>query len=220
MLKKIASKLPNRIQADLRRLRCARAIRRKSFVSQEPEFSCLHQWVSSGDVVIDVGANIGHYTLRLSELVGREGRVFAFEPVPATFAILAQNMTYAENQNITLINCAASDRFETVGIEIPQFANGLDNYYMAAISDDDGDNRVFALPVDALTFSIPLSFIKIDAEGHDFAVLTGMSKILKIHRPVLVVEDQSAEVSSFLRSYSYDFYRLPGSSNRIFVPSG
>lgn len=47
--------------------------------------------MAPGDWALDIGANVGHYTKRMSDLAGPEGRVIAFEPVPDTFAVLCAN---------------------------------------------------------------------------------------------------------------------------------
>ena len=75
---------------------------RKRFVSDEPEFAVLDQYVRPGDWVVDVGVKIGHYTKRLSDLVGLNRRVLAFEAMPVTFSILAANVQRFAPQHIPL----------------------------------------------------------------------------------------------------------------------
>src|SRR6185312_12382199 len=94
-LKRIAARLPQPVQHRLKRALYAHQIRRGTFRTPEPEFDLLPQLVRPGSVVIDVGANIGHYTLRLAQLVGPEGRVYAFEPMPKTFDLLCRNVVTA-----------------------------------------------------------------------------------------------------------------------------
>src|SRR5689334_11447094 len=107
-LKRTAARLPNRWQQQLKRILFASQIRGGRFYTSEAEYALLSRLVSPGDWVLDIGANVGHYTVRFSELVHREGRVFAFEPVPETFELLAANTALAALNNITLINAAAS----------------------------------------------------------------------------------------------------------------
>jgi len=101
------------------------------FETDEAEYAKLGQWVEPRDWVLDVGANVGHYSRKLSELVGRNGRVFSFQPVPQTFEILGANMACWPVSNVTLFNVAASDVMGTMGMSIPSFDTGLQNYYMA-----------------------------------------------------------------------------------------
>lgn len=97
LLKRLAAKLPLPIQQELKRFYFAWQIRRGRFYTDEKEFSLLNAFIAHGDWVLDIGANIGHYTRRLSDLVGPAGRVIAFEPIPQTFEVLAANAQHFIN---------------------------------------------------------------------------------------------------------------------------
>src|SRR5262245_47972158 len=128
LAKRTAAHLPPRWQQALKRQHFQRQIRRNAFRTDEPEWELSSRWLSHGDWAIDVGANIGHYTKRFSDLVGSRGRVIAFEPVPATFELLSSNAAQFACANTTLLNLAASDRTTVLGIKIPSFDSGLKNY--------------------------------------------------------------------------------------------
>src|SRR5215831_16739326 len=102
LLKKLSAKLPRYMQQELKRVHFRRQVRNGSFETSEPEYSRLSEWVAQGDWVIDVGANVGHYAIRLSQLVGLSGRVLAFEPVTDTFDLLASNTSAAGAKNVSL----------------------------------------------------------------------------------------------------------------------
>src|SRR4051812_29921484 len=91
-LRRLAAKLPTRWENELKRLHFHRLIHKGAFFSDEPEFNVLHTFVQPGNLVIDIGANVGFYSKRLAELVGPQGRVLAFEPVAETFMLLASNL--------------------------------------------------------------------------------------------------------------------------------
>jgi FkbM family methyltransferase len=220
LLKSLALRLPLPWQLELKRLLYRRQIGNGRFLSAEPEFARLSEWVGAGDWVIDIGAHVGHYTRRLSELVGPEGRVIAVEPVPDTFALLAANVALFRDQNVTLLNLAASARTELVGMRIPDRADGNHNYYEAAITRDQSPLRVLAAAIDPLAFETRIRLIKIDAEGHDPVVLEGMRGLLARDHPVLIVETGTPAVVSMLEALGYRGERLPGSVNTIFRWSG
>ena len=94
-IKKLVALLPDDIQSELKRFRYRQQIKRGSFITDEPEYDLLHTFIKNGNWVVDIGANIGQYSKRFSELVGLEGRVIAFELVPVTFALLAANLKQA-----------------------------------------------------------------------------------------------------------------------------
>lgn len=215
-LKRRAAALPKKLQQSLKRKYFALQIRRGSFQADEPEFDLAADLLRQGDWVLDIGANIGQYTVRFSELVGSEGRVIAFEPVPDTFDLLSSNVSFHGAQNVTLINAAASDSTKIVGVEIPKLDSGLDNFYMAHISARTDGLKVLCLRIDTLAIQNKISLVKIDAEGHDFVVLKGMKDLLKRDRPIVFIEESSDEVVDFLKEYGYSMEKLESSPNTIF----
>lgn len=222
VLKRVAAFLPIRSQQVLKRLYFAWQVRRDTFSTDEPEFAELAKWVDPGDWAIDIGANVGHYTLRLARLVGDTGRVLALEPQPQSFEILASNLQAAGRANVTLLNLAASDRTALVQMTIPTFETGLRNYYMARLSDDastESTTSVLSIPVDSLDLPHGVKLVKIDAEGHELQVIHGMKELLRRDRPRLIVEVSSGEVVDLLRSLGYRDTTLANSPNRIFEMS-
>ena len=217
LLKKLASRLPSRWQTELKRILFARQINNNSFVTDEPEYKILQDLISPGDWVVDIGANVGHYTKRFSELVGAHGRVIAFEPVPTTFSLLSANAQLFTHPNVTLINAAVSDKLGIVGMSIPKFSTGLPNYYEAHLSPaNDSVLSVLTLSFDSLNITQRIILVKIDAEGHEAFVLGGMQKLLEKYHPILIVENPSREIIANLISSGYVSEALPNSPNTIF----
>src|SRR5262245_13382224 len=66
--------------------------------------------ICRGDWVIDVGANIGYYTLLFAQKVGQRGRVFAFEPDPENFELLEHNVRQNGYDNVVLVNKAVAEK--------------------------------------------------------------------------------------------------------------
>ena len=212
LLKRIAARLPGSIRHELRRLFFRRQIRGRTFFTDEKEYQLLDKFLAPGDWAIDMGANVGQYTMRMGELVGASGRVIAFEPVPDTFALLTANARLFKHENVTLLNVAASDSVAAVGIQMPSFADGLPNYYQAHLAPGEGDLKVLTLPLDAL--SLPaIRLVKMDVEGHEMPALRGMRGVIERDHPVLIVETGSQETLQFLKDLGYAVERLPGSSN-------
>lgn len=212
----IVSRFPSRFQQALKRHHFGRQIRRGRFDSPEPEFARLDHWVGAGDCALDIGANVGHYTARLSHLVGPQGRVIAFEPIPASFELLAANMARIGASNVTLLNAAASAESAWLTMRIPKQAGGADNYYMAHVTGRGDGIRVLGLALDSLALPRPVRLIKVDVEGHELSAIGGMRKLLLRDKPVLIVEGRSAAVTDTLTDLGYGTRELPGSPNRIF----
>ncbi len=219
-LKRIAATFPGLWQYELRRIYYGLHIQLNRFFTTEPEYSLLPALLSPGDCVVDIGANIGVYTKRCSELVGKNGRVIAFEPVPETFALLTSNVQRFGFANVTLINAAVSDESALVGMSMPTFDTGLKNFYQACVvqgMDRQTDGlQVMTVRLDSLRIPQRVALVKIDVEGHEASVLRGMTDLLHRDYPSLIVETSSPAVEANLRSMGYLAKRLDGSPNILF----
>lgn len=223
VLKKVVSHLPLAMQQTLKRLHFARLIRSGNFTTAEDEdteFPRLAGWVRDGDWVIDVGANVGNYTARLSELVGPGGRVISIEPVPETFELLVANLARFPARNVTFLNIAASAATAVQSMRMPLLDSGMENRYMAHISDGPADLSVMTLPIDTLALPFPVRLVKVDVEGHELQALRGMEALLRRDRPILIVEGQVAEVAAYLATLGYGFEHQERSPNRVYTHRG
>lgn len=216
VLKRMVAHLPDSWQQPVRRAHFRWQIRRNRFGRDIPEYDLLQSLVRPGDWVIDVGANVGHYTKRLSDLVAEEGRVLALEPVRDTFAILASNVGLFSLSNVSLLNVAASDGAGLAHIEIPNFQSGLRNYYRAAITPAGAGLTVVTQRLDALELPHRVALIKVDAEGHDVQVLNGAEGLLRRDAPALLVEEIGPDGEAFLARLGYRATALEGTANTLY----
>jgi FkbM family methyltransferase len=145
-------------------------------VYEETITNFIKENVKEGDVVLDVGAHIGYYTLLMSRLVGPSGKVYSFEPSPRNFAILKRNVKVNGYKNIILEQKAVSNN------------NGKANLYYKkdrssgdSISKKVGDafTEVDMVYLDDYLKEKKINFAKIDVEGEELNVLKGMKNILK-----------------------------------------
>ncbi|MAL97833.1 MAG: hypothetical protein CL583_05205 [Alteromonadaceae bacterium] len=208
-LKSLIKKIPSAWYTVLRRTNYALQIKNNRFVSPEKEFPEIRKWISEGDWVLDIGANVGHYTRAFSSVVG-SGRVVALEPHPETFSYLACNT--ADLSNVTLINAAATDSNELVGFAVPE-----GNFYTARITKGS-ERKVLGLQLGALQFPQRISFVKIDVEGHEMHVLNSLEDIIQRDSPILMVENHLAELQNWAAQRGYFFDDLANSHNHILKP--
>jgi FkbM family methyltransferase len=214
-LKYMARRLPPHWQRLLETAWYGQQIASQRFRAPEPEFEQLQEWVKPGDWVIDVGANIGQYTVTLSRLVGSSGRVIAVEPTPETFALLAANVARAGLRNVTLINVAASELRGSAPMRVPSSLGGH-NYFQASIAPGAGDFEVMTLPLDSLDPPHRISFVKLDVEGHELPALLGLRGILTRDHPRLVVEGMAPDVRALLTDLGYQMTANPTSPNVVY----
>jgi len=219
-IKRTIALLPVTWQLRLKQYQFHRQIRNGTFESPELEFFNLDSYVKPGDWVVDIGANVGTYTVRLSKLVGAQGRVIAFEPVPETFALLTSNVKLARCCNVTLINAAVSDAFKSVIIDIPTSTSGLINLQESRITSSastPNSRQVLAFPLNAFIFQRKVNLVKIDAEGHERTCLEGMLNLLQRDHPTLIVETATSEIIGFLSAIGYAHEKLHDSPNTVFT---
>ena len=218
----LLAKLPNRWLLPMRGLRARKLIRQGTFDAGEPEFDHLADWLRPGDWALDIGANIGTYSIRMSRLVGDQGRVIAFEPVPETFSILASNLVYAGCKNVSAINAAASDKGGIAQMRIPLFGSGLENHYQASMANtktnpNERAVQTLTLAVDDLHLAHRLALVKVDAEGHEQFVLGGMRAHIARDRPILILETTTSAIEECLAELGYTVQRFAHSPNRVFI---
>lgn len=217
-LKQIAYKLPVAIRRELKRIYYMRKISNNTFQSDEAEFAISGSFIKPGDCVLDIGANVGHYTKKFSELVGKYGRVIAFEPVPSTFGYLASNAQLLKHNNTTLINAAVSESAMIVNMYVPKSSSGENFYESQVVKDNNSEEltKVMSITIDSLNIPMKVSLAKIDVEGHEMSVLLGMTNLLHRDLPILIVETSSGDVINYLKSIGYEKQRLNGSPNILF----
>lgn len=159
--------------------------------------------IKSGSVVLDIGANVGFYTLLASSLVGNEGSVFAFEPLPSNIDYLERHLKMNAVHNVTLIRAAVSDRSGMASFQ----AGGSNS---TGRLDEKGAIPVEMVSLDELFFKgvFPLpDYLKIDVEGAELSVLNGARHLLGKSCPMIFLATHGSEVHSrclsLLRSVGY-----------------
>ncbi|HEY5078211.1 MAG TPA: FkbM family methyltransferase [Opitutaceae bacterium] len=180
------------------------------------ERSVLGQLVKPGMTAVDVGANLGLYSLLLAELAGPQGRIVAFEPDPELFSLLCEN-------------CAANGAV----VDARQVALGQspDRMILQRLTLNSGDNHLGAAggnafrrplevevaPLDSLVPGLRPDFIKVDVQGWELKVLKGMEGTLRAGGDAQVylefwpsglrrAGDSPAELFAFLRGLGFRFY--------------
>lgn len=156
----------------------------------EPEILLLRKYVREGDVVLDIGANIGTHTIAFAGMVGSAGRVHAFEPQPALFYLLCGNIALNCLGNVSAHRkVAGSGEGE---IELPSMPPPDKPYNFGAVplSGPGSGERVDLVPVDSLGLN-RCRLIKIDVEGMEIDVLNGALKTVAQLQPLLFVENDT-----------------------------
>jgi len=167
-------------------------------VYESNELAIVRRHIRDGDVVVDVGANVGYMSAHFARYVGHSGKVFAFEPSPTAFALLMGTEANNVLRNLFIYNMAVSDHvgkasyFETEAILSHGYGR-LDR----RPSDRFAGTRscsVNVTTIDAFATQehidlARLRLVKIDVEGHEDNVINGMRNIFSSGvRPALLTE--------------------------------
>jgi FkbM family methyltransferase len=172
----------------------------------------VEQMVSSGQVVVDVGAERGLYTTGLADRVGRSGHVHAFEPNPANFEHL--RLVTGRRRNVTLHPVALSDHSSAGVLRVPligSLQHGMGSLETEFSGVEHEEVHVDVRPLDeVLSPGTRVSFLKCDVEGHEGSVLRGAEQTLTRSLPAILVEieqrHQQADITEtfgFLDSLGY-----------------
>lgn len=190
------------------------------------EIMYLAHVLSPGDVAIDVGANVGLYSLPMSRAVADDGMVIAIEPLPSNAARLRYHLTLNARRNVRVHEEAAGGEEGTVTLHVGEDA--------AYASLERPDSPVRSMPVQCrpldkiwMQYGRPMvKVIKVDVEGAELSVLEGAQELLASCRPILLVEANTSPRLARLRSWcelrGYRQIQPPGFKpwNHIFyVPS-
>jgi FkbM family methyltransferase len=154
-----------------------------------------------GDVFIDVGANIGYYSILASKLVGVNGKVFAVEPIPSTVEVLRFNIRINSLRNVVVIDKAGYFSHGRLKMSIP-----FNEFGSASIFRKGGlEVYVEAIPLDDAFHDIPyVRLLKVDVEGSEYEVLQGLNKTLNnTEYVVLELSREAHDCLKLLRQHGF-----------------
>ncbi|MEG5136508.1 MULTISPECIES: FkbM family methyltransferase [unclassified Microcoleus] len=151
-------------------------------------------------VFVDIGANIGYYTLLASSLLQNSGKVIAFEPNPLNLQLMYASIVENRFSNITVYPLAVSDSQQILGFSTESSNGNVSNInnemFVPAIKGDD-----------LLVQEKQINLIKLDIEKHEPWAIRGMDKTIKKHRPIIITEFHEAVGQEYLeqiKEYGYN----------------
>jgi FkbM family methyltransferase len=149
----------------------------------------LQREMKTGDVVYDVGANVGFYSLLASVVVGRTGSVYSFEPFPENVRELRNHLEINRVMNCAVFEAAVSSRDGEAIFEPSE------SRYTGRLSDA-GTLRVRTVTIDGLVSRgeiRPPNLMKIDIEGAEFDCLKGAANVIQEFRPTIFLATHGLE---------------------------
>jgi FkbM family methyltransferase len=163
-----------------------------------------------GDVFLDVGANVGYYTVLAARRVGAAGRVMAFEATPTTAAQLRRNIQANGLENVEVVEAAVGDgSAERVRIGVPGNVFGMASVVRAG----DAGTETFEVAATTLAGAAArfprIRMVKMDIEGAEYDALRGAEPILdRVENLVVECNRQEAEIGALLAAYGFQVQHL------------
>ncbi|MBC7802824.1 MAG: FkbM family methyltransferase [Candidatus Parcubacteria bacterium] len=184
----------------------------------EDEIRFVRRWLRPGMQAVDVGANIGVYTVAMAHAVGAGGRVWAFEPTPYPADFLEHSIGLNGFGNVVLSRSAVSDRQGSLAFSAGRHAelNAVATPENAAGADLLNVNAVTLDGAAAAQVWKDIDLLKLDVEGHELEAVQGGAGFLGAQSPLVMFEikaDETVDLRALgpLAQLGYQFYRLlPG----------
>jgi FkbM family methyltransferase len=179
-----------------------------------------HFTPKEGDIVVDIGAHMGRYTIISSKRVGANGKVVAIEAHPGNFEMLNSNIKLNQLTNVIPLNYAAYSKETKIKLYLPDEESGytmhhsiMSNYVFTKYKDKTEDKFV-EVSANTLDYLLQLNeitdvnWVKIDVEGAEFEVLKGASNVLSKSKDIaLLIEvhglDNHRPILEFVSSYNF-----------------
>lgn len=231
--------LNDRVYGLVQAISIARDIRAGAFV--EAEMDLVPSALLPGETALDIGANLGMYLPVLSRAVGRDGHVYAFEPIPYTVATLRRVVRLLRLRNVTINAQGCSERAGHMTFTVPLQESGALMTGQAHIADRDDDHsgkeaqvrwqrtttidaEVVALD-DCLPQLAEVSLIKCDIEGGELHAFRGAAELIALNHPTVICEINPwfldglgirlAELTGFFAAKGYSLYSYDDARRRL-----
>jgi FkbM family methyltransferase len=181
------------------------------------ELKFVRRYLRAGDDVMDIGANVGIFSVMMGVALGQSGRVFAFEPAPGNVVRLRKNLEYNGLDHAQLFDCALGEADGWLTLHL-----ATDPAYPSLVEVQSGLADGTGVPVQVRrldsvweeTGRPRIAFVKIDVEGSEPGVIRGAGRMIEECRPTMLIEANSkAEldaIRTLLDPYGYQMERPEG----------
>lgn len=186
------------------------------------ETKLIQNLVKPGDVVIDVGANIGYFTLQFARLVGKDGHVIAFEPEIGSFGLLEKNIRTNKYKNVEVHQLAVSDKNGELNLYVDNLGNLDHQIFNSTKYRSVQTVRCIALD-EFLENQKRIDLIKMDIQGAEGKAINGMRTIFISHPELILLTEywplgfelsgsNQSDFFDLLEQYGYEIYDIQSKS--------
>ncbi|MFN6946601.1 MAG: FkbM family methyltransferase [Cytophagaceae bacterium] len=160
-------------------------------------------------VIFDIGANEGHYSLSLSNIIGERSKIYCFEPSKKTFEKLKRNVSHIDG--IILNNLGFGDKEQKLILYHTSESTGLSSLYgnnpLTEFTEEEEINLSTITGFCNSNRISEIDFLKVDVEGHEYNVLLGATEMIR-ERRIKFIQFEMGECNIVSRTFFRDFYEL------------
>ena len=190
----------------------------KFYLKEHFQVRFLKHLVKQGDVCLDIGANLGYFSVPLSHLVGDKGKVISVEPVQQFRDVLMRNSAYYGKNNVQIIPYALGDQDDkTILMGTPK-VDGVIRHGRTEVIEAPREDMV---KIHETTMFMPqtlfgglkkLDFVKCDVEGYEIHIVPLFLEIFALHQPIIEMEigpkENKEQICGMLHSIGYQAFFL------------
>jgi FkbM family methyltransferase len=186
------------------------------FMTNHEDDIIEHFTPKQGDIVVDIGAHMGRYTIISSKRVGTKGKVVAIEAHPGNFEMLNRNIKLNQLTNVIPLNYAVYSKETKIKLYLPEEESGYTIYNTIMFNRAGTEDKFVDVNAQTVDYLLQLNqireeevnWIKIDVEGAEFEVLKGATNILSKSKNIaLLIEihgsDNYIPILNFLSLYNF-----------------
>jgi len=190
----------------------------KIYLKEHFQVRFLKHLVREGDTCLDIGANLGYFTVPLSHLVGNSGKVLSVEPVPMFREVLMKNVGYYGKSNVEIVPYALGDQDDKpIKMGTPK-VDGVIRHGRTEVVEESATNTAHLHEATMFTPKTlfenlkQLNFVKCDVEGYEVYIIPHFLGIFVKFQPIIEIELGSVEhkekIITMLGSIQYSPYYL------------
>ena len=188
------------------------------FMTNHEDDIIEHFTPKQGDIVVDIGAHMGRYTIISSKRVGTNGKVIAIEAHPGNFEMLNRNIKLNQLTNVIPLNYAAYSKETKIKLYLPSGESGFTKYNTIVSDWANNEDKFVEVNANTLDYLLQLNqireeevnWIKIDVEGAEFEVLKGATNVLSKSKDIALLMELHGppnvyrpKVQEFLNLYNF-----------------
>ncbi|CAE6492569.1 FkbM family methyltransferase [Candidatus Nitrosotenuis uzonensis] len=206
-----------------------------AYNDEKLETAVIRENLKPGYTMVDIGANLGFYSMLAASLVGSAGRVFSFEPFAHNVDLIRASARENGFDNVKVISCAVSDKIGSAKLYLSPYYSSehslFDYHYSTGSDSTENTVDVKTVTIDQYLESevgdLRVDFIKMDIEGSEGKAISGMEKTITENKNVSLLTEfwpnaiansgvEPKEYLERLTGFGFELFHIDGVEQRVY----